>query len=281
MLDQVLRDLGTWIDAHAWLSVLAWRIAGVVAAILLGLRDLLLDAATWIAANPGVAVWAQAVATAAILLVVMRNRRDSRMREVPLPPIEPVKAVAPADSDTGAVASAEARRQERRCRQLVAALRAEIGLALDAAATRHEAVNRLDREIKNSIALGKIIDLAPLRFTTLGVTEGVAFRALGAEIGLLPPALIGSAVKFYNLVAEQGRVIASAKTVQQQIWVLQESLPRLRLDGAVAAAQLERFERAGYDADADLDLPADELAALKQRAEFVPERPTVLRDVSS
>jgi len=280
MLDGLVRDLGTWIDAHAWISVLAWRIAGIAAAIFLGLLDMLRDAAAWIAANPGIAVWAQAAATVAILLVVMRMRRDGRTRGAPPRAVEPRPVIAATDADTNA-AAAEARRQVLRCRRLVAALRAEIGAALDAAVVRHESINKLDREIKNSIALGKIIDLAPLRFTTLGITEGVAFRALGAEIGLLPPALVESAVKFYNRVADQGRALASSKTVQQQIWLLQEGLPRIRLDGAIVAAQLDRFERSGFDPDPELELSAEEIAALRQKAEFVPERPTILRDVSS
>jgi hypothetical protein len=281
MLDGLLRDLGTWIDAHAWVSVLAWRIAGVAAAVVLGLAEMLRDAAAWFAANPGIAVWAQAAATLAILAVVMRMRRDARTREVPPRGAGTAPVDAAANADATAAAAAEARRQALRCRQLVAALRAEIGAALDAAVVRHESVNKLDREIKNSIALGKIVDLAPLRFTTLGITEGVAFRALGAEIGLLPPALIEGTVKFYNRVAEQGRALAASKTVQQQIWLLQESLPRIRLDGAIVAAQLDRFERADFDPDADLELAADEVSALAKQAEVVPSKPPVLRDVSS
>lgn len=272
MLDEFLRTVGAWIDANAWLSVLAWRIAGIAAAIGLGLLDMLRALVAWIDAHPGIAAWVQAAATVAVLVVVVRLRRENRERATQL-------ALGAAERARRG-AEAAGRRREMRCRRVVAALRAEIGAALESAATRHESVNKLDREIKNSIALGKIVDLAPLRFTSLGITEGVAFRALGADIGLLPPLLIGGAVKFYNHVAEQNRALATAKTVQQQIWLLQESIPRIRMDGEVLAAELDRFERSGFDENADLRLPEDEIAAFAKKAGYAPEKSAAARGVS-
>ena len=268
MLDEFLRTAGAWIDANAWLSVLAWRIAGIAAAIASGLLDMLRDGVAWIDAHPGAAAWAQAAATLAVLVVVVRLRRENRERETHRAAREAERA----RGDDGREADAAGLQREMQCRRLVAALRAEISTALEAAAVRYESVNKLDREIRNSIALGKIIDLAPLRFTSLGVTEGVAFRALGADIGLLPPILIGGAVRFYDRVAELNRTLAMAKTVQQQIWLLQESLPRLRVDGETLAAQLERFERSGFDENADLRLPEEEIAAFARKSDHAPEK---------
>ena len=275
MLDEFLRTAGAWIDANAWISVLAWRIAGIAAAIASGLLDMLRDGVAWIDAHPGAAAWAQAAATLAVLVVVVRLRRENRERETHRAAREAERA----RGDDGREADAAGLQGEMQCRRLVAALRAEIGAALDAAASRHEAVNKLDREIRNSIALGKIVDLAPLRFTSLGVTEGVAFRALGADVGLLPPALIGGAVKFYNRVAELNRMLAMAKTVQQQIWLLQENIPRVRVDGEILAAQLDRFERSGFDESADLRLSEEDIAAFAKKAEYAPEKAATARGV--
>jgi hypothetical protein len=260
MPDGVLGVIRAWIDAHPDLTFLAWRVVGIVETAVLALLAGLRATVLWLDAHPGIAVWAQAVAVVAVLAAFVRRRRD-RTRETARRQEAPARATVP-DAD----------RRIARCRRLVAALRAEVATALDGAAARIESVDRLDREIKNSIALGKIVDLAPLRFTTLGITDGVAFRALGAEIGLLPPAPLGGVVTFYNRVAELGRALAAAKTVQQQIWLLQETVPRLRLDGAILVAQLDRLAAAGFDDDADLALPDEEIAALKAKIGDAPAK---------
>lgn len=261
MLDHVLRTIGAWADAHSGLTVVAWRLVGIVETIGLGLLDALRASVAWLDAHPGIAAWAQGIATVAVLVAIVRLRRADRAQD----------AARRARARELAQERATARRMAR-CRPLVAALRAEITAALDAAATRLESVNRLDREIKNSIALGKVVDLAPLRFSSLGITEAVAFKALGADVGLLPPPMIGGAVTFYNRVAELNRALATVKTVQQQIWLLQEAIPRIRVDGAVLIAQFDRLEAAGFDEAADLRLSDAELAAFAAGAASEPEK---------
>ena len=265
MLDDVLRTIGAWVDAHSGLAALAWRLVGIAQTIGLGLLDMLQASVAWLDAHPGIAVWAQGAATVAVFVAIVRLRRADRAEEA--------ERRRRAGEQSGQRAAARAvDRRLGRCRPLVAALRAEIAAALDAATTRYESVNRLDREIKNSIALGKVVDLAPLRFTSLGITEAVAFKALGADVGLLPPTLLGGAVTFYNRVAELNRALATVKTVQQQIWLLQESIPRIRVDGHVLLAQLDRFEAAGFDDAADLQLSDAELAAFAAKAGPGPEK---------
>jgi hypothetical protein len=157
-------------------------------------------------------------------------------------------------------AKERARQEKDHLQRLSIGLREEIRAANDAASRRQLAITMTLEQIARAESAGAAVkESDPVQPGSLSLTDAIVYKQIAAELGLLPPGLIKAIVAFYSLTLELGRVANSAPTAMQAYRDIFASLPRVRTHAAIVVRTLEKFEEAGFRADADLRLRPEEI----------------------
>jgi hypothetical protein len=108
------------------------------------------------------------------------------------------------------------------------------------------------------------------------LTDAIVYRQIAGELGRLPPELIKSVVMFYTLALDMGRLADGASTAQAAYESILGLAPRLKMNAAILLLRLDKFEGAGFRADADTRMNTDEFRKLAMDSGYPADQ--VLKD---
>lgn len=149
-----------------------------------------------------------------------------------------------------------AREAKERLERLVAALRAEVSAAVEAAAMHLETAERTFSQIETAKQEGRVvaIDPKPLPPGSITLTDTIVYRAVAPELGHFPPQLAHHIVMFYSNALHLARLIGAAGTVAASLELVKGLAPRAQMNGRVLLELLDKFRQADFAPNADLTL---------------------------
>lgn len=204
--------------------------------------------ATWLS-DPMAPAWVQACGSIATVIVSI----VTIVVAVWIPAHQRKKAIGDA--------RAEQNRQEREhLRRLTAGFRAEVLAASKTANRREFAIKHTFQTVERARRSGVTVsEPGPTQPGSLSLSDATLYKQMAAELGRFPPAIISQIVTFYSLIFDVDRISDGAPTAMQAYRELLESLPRFKMYAAILVAILNKFEAAGFSADADLNMKPDEM----------------------
>jgi hypothetical protein len=209
---------------------------------------------SWIEAHPGTAGWVQAVgAVLAILLAIaipfFQHRRERKTA---------IKKRAQEEIDF--------------LRRLVPAIRAEVVAAIEAAGLQERAIGPALNALEKAIKAGQtIVDGPPIR-AGMTFTDGVIYRAVAAEIGRLPAALVVQVVNFYGRGEQISRLADAARTASESYANILPIIPRFRMSGILLIGILDKLEAANFNPTIDARLNREEIVVAARKVGYPLER---------
>jgi hypothetical protein len=189
------------------------------------------------------AAWVQAVGSVVAILVAVyvswRQRRDQ--------------------------IAEQARQDREQLRRLSAGFRAEIVAAGKTADRREFAIKHTFQMVEQARRSGvAVAEPGPIQPGSLTLSDATIYKQLSAELGRFSPGLITNIVTFYSLVFDTKRMTDGAPKAMQAYEELLGSLPRFKMNAAILVVTLDKFEAAGFSANADLSLKPDELRKMAE-----------------
>jgi hypothetical protein len=201
---------------------------------------------TWLS-SPSAPAWAQAIFAALAIIGAVWVSAWQRSRSL-------------RDAE-----KAKAREEKEHLRSLTAGLKEEVGAALEAATRQQSSIERAVSQVKIAVEAGATIARTPIRAGSMVLTDAIIYRQVAAELGRLPTDLIKLVVRFYTGVLEMGRLADGSPTALEAYEILRGLGPGFRTTAALVITTLDKFEAAGFAADADIRLNPDEVKELASK----------------
>jgi hypothetical protein len=158
----------------------------------------------------------------------------------------------------------ERRQQEaQQLQRLIVGLRAEITAAPTAADRWQAAIEQTLAGVQQAQNEGRsIINNGPIQPGSLALTDGILYKQVAAELGRLPSYLVERIVTFYALTFDMDRIANGASTAIHAYTEILGMLPRFKMNAAVLTLTLDKFQKSGFSADANVTMTAEEARRL-------------------
>jgi hypothetical protein len=173
--------------------------------------------------------------------------------------------------DQRSVRRKDAEREKEFLRRLVAALRAELAMAVETAQINYESCALTLKAWEARAALGLPLDRSPFPPRAFAFTDATVYRSMASQLGRLRADLVSEVVKFYSLAA-QSETNAQMGTTEGGTRVVYDHAPRLATTGELLNRKLDRFEKADFSLTVDLKPSRDEIIQTARRFHYDIER---------
>jgi hypothetical protein len=188
----------------------------------------------WINRNAGLAAWGQTIG--ALIAIVIAIIVPVRMHQV--------ERCAARESD------AEEARLSRR--HIASAIHADLTATIGALDVVEETMKHTMRQLEEARTLGQPIKNAPSYPGMAKINDGVIYKAVAADIGRLPPALMESIIEFYGRCTVIETLANSSDTIDRACDLIIPMIPRFKMGAEMIKMKIKLFEKAKYEMDADL-----------------------------